>query len=126
MFGGVLMIRTIFVLILGVLITILLACGISAYHSNKPMGKSVCVLSLVVIPPLLGNIIIIAATTNWFSTVGQYIYHIGLDMIMFALIGFTYNYCRIDNRSLKGFHLYSRFLYALLTVDIVQLLLNPI
>lgn len=124
--GGVLMIRTIFVLILGVLITILLACGISAYHSNKPMGKSVCVLSLVVIPPLLGNIIIIAATTNWFSTVGQYIYHIGLDMIMFALIGFTYNYCRIDNRSLKGFHLYSRFLYALLTVDIVQLLLNPI
>ena len=92
------MIRTIFVLILGVLITILLACGISAYHSNKPMGKSVCVLSLVVIPPLFGNIIIIAATTNWFSTVGQYIYHIGMDMIMFALIGFTYNYCRIDNR----------------------------
>ncbi|MBO6129111.1 MAG: EAL domain-containing protein [Pseudobutyrivibrio sp.] len=88
------------------------------------MGKSVWVLNLIIIPPLLGNTIVIASTTMWLSSIGYYIYHIGMTLIMFALIGFTYNYCSIYNHSVRGFHIVSRILYGLLIIDMVQILAN--
>ena len=97
-------------------------CAWVAHRSKKEIAPAVVVLLTALIPPVLGNLLIILAHTKGLATVGCYIYCIGMDYAMFGLLGFTLKYCQIDWRS----RWQKRLVYAALIIDVVQLLLNPI
>lgn len=120
------MIRLAFVIIFAILIATLSMCGFVSYRSKKPIGKSVCFFCMSLIPPVLGNMIIISAPTEGCALVGCYIYYIGMDLIMFALLRFTNEYCYVKNYKKAKTRGLSVIIHILLDIDIIQMLLNPI
>ena len=114
--------RVFFSSVITVFAIILLVCIIIALKSKKKMGKAVAVLDLSLIPPMIGNLIIIGSDVRTLSEVGCYIYFIGLDIVMLGLIYFTKEYCNSSEytKRIPG------FIFVLLGIDIVQLLLNPV
>lgn len=117
------MIRLAFVLIFAVLIVTLAVCGIASYRSKKPIGRAVSFICISLIPPVLGNMIIVGTHVRTFALIGCYTYYIGMDIIMFALIRFTYEYCSVVNSHIRKTLL--KVIYILLCLDVVQMLLNP-
>ena len=97
-------------------------CAWIAHRSKKEIAPSVVVLLTALIPPVLGNLLIILAHTKGLATLGCYVYFLGMDFAMFGLLGFTLKYCQIDWRSVWQ----KRLVYGLLIIDVIQLLLNPI
>ncbi len=118
------MIRLVFIIIFALLIATLLVCGIASLRSEKSIGKSVCLFCLSLIPPVLGNMIIIAAKSEGLAYVGCYTYYIGMDLIMYTLIRFTNEYCRIKNEKGLRNNSVPFWINYLLIVDVIQLLLN--
>ena len=104
------------------LILALLICAFFAFKSKKKIGKSVGLLCLALIPPLAGNLIIISSGNEKVSTVGAYIYYLGMDLTMAALMKFTHDYCLVDKR----YNVLRFNTYLILTLDAIQLLANPI
>ncbi len=113
--------RDTFSLIFAVLILALGACSIIAYRSHKTNSFSVALLTASFIPPVIGNLIIIRSTEKTLSLIGDYIYYMGMDLVMFALLKFTYDYCNIRSRIKKARY----FADGLLILDIAQYLVNP-
>ena len=74
-------------------------CAWIAHRSKKEIAPSVVVLLTALIPPVLGNLLIILAHTKGLATLGCYVYFLGMDFAMFGLLGFTLKYCQIDWRS---------------------------
>ena len=74
------------------------------------------------IPPVSGNLLIIASTNRIISTIGYYIYFLGMNFVMYALLRFTLDYCLLKwpNRAVRN------FVHGLLLVDTIQYFLNPI
>ena len=107
-------------IILGVLILVLGFCSILANRSKKPIGKSVAMLVGSLIPPVIGNLFIIASAIETLTIVGCYIYFIGMDLVMVALLRFTFDYCGHT----KHRKMIKWILYTLLALDTVQLLIN--
>ena len=105
-----------------VLILSTCACAVFAYKSKKPIGKSVAFLLASLIPPVIGNLFIIASDKEMLSYVGCYIYFIGMDLVMIALAKFALDYC---GRS-KHKKLVLIVFGSLLIVDTIQILLNPL
>ena len=103
------------------LIASLGVCRVKAQRSRKAIGPSVALLDAALIPPLIGNLIIIASTGKTLSTVGCYIYFLGMDMVMYATLRFSLDYCAIPRQSRR----YCLFAYIPLGIDVAQLLLNP-
>ena len=97
-------------------------CAYLALRSRKAIGKHVAQTVAALIPPVIGNMIIIGSGTKASSTLGCYIYFLGMDLVMLALTGFTLEYCHLPNLKAK----YLTTVRALLAVDAVQLLLNPL
>ena len=115
------MMRSLFTILFIILIAALLICVAAAKRSHKAIGSYVAFLICALIPPVTGNLIIISSEDQLLSTVGCYIYYLGMDVVMLALLQFTFQYCRIQwpNKTV-------RFLvYALLAADAIQLLCNP-
>ncbi|MBQ8966616.1 GGDEF and EAL domain-containing protein [Ruminococcus sp.] len=113
-------IRVRFSIIFTVLVVMLIISAVRAYKSERKIGKSVAMLELSLLPPLLGNLIIIGASVRIRALVGSYIYLVGMDMVMLALVNFTDVYCTgIGNGRQKP-----TVVYLGLVADIVQLLLN--
>ena len=118
------MLRSVFIIIFALMIATLFLCGFASWHSEKPIGKSVCLFCFSLIPPVLGNMIIVAATTMAVASVGCYIYYIGMDFVMATLIIFTNEYCsKRINKDQKGKRV-PVWIYYLLAIDVVQMLLN--
>ena len=103
------------------LIAALAICSAMARRSHKRIGRSVALLTSCLIPPVIGNLIIIASSNPLLSNVGYYVYFLGMDLVMFSLVHFTTQYCSIawPNRTLRN------LFYSLLAVDVFQYLLNP-
>ncbi len=118
------MIRLAFAVIFAILIVTLALCGFVSFRSKKPIGKAVSFFCLSLIPPVLGNMIIVSATVKSLALVGCYTYYIGMDLVMFALIRFTYEYCPIKTKA--GGKNIAACIYILLCIDVIQLLLNPL
>ena len=118
------MIRTAFIILFAILIATLLICGLISLRSKKAIGKSVFLLCLSLIPPVLGNMIIVGATTRNVALVGCYTYYIGMDLIMFAMVGFTNEYCRVKNAKGERSTSVPTWIYYLLTIDVVQMFCN--
>ena len=104
------------------MVLVLATCIGVARRSYRKIGKAVAMLLAMLIPPVIGNLIIILASTKGIAMIGCYIYFIGMDAVIMALLHFTFDYCVISwpNRALQ----YS--VYGLVTLDVVQFLLNPV
>ncbi len=99
----------------------MIVCHRNARHSGKAIAPSVALLIGALIPPLIGNLIIISSPWEALSTVGYYIYFLGMDAIMFALLGFALDYCMISKKRRKLRYI----VYVVLGLDVVQYAVNP-
>ena len=97
-------------------------CANKAYHSQKSIGKPLSYLLCALIPPMIGNSLIIISGNRTLSTMGYYVYFLGMNAVMLSLVFFTRHYCMLPPENKKSKILVS----ALLTVDSVQLLCNLI
>ena len=105
-----------------VMIFALLACMSVARRSYRKIKGAVLMLLGMLIPPMLGNLIIILSTVKIPATIGCYVYFIGMDAFIMALLHFTFEYCMIKWPS----NIPRYLVYTLITLDVVQYALNPI
>ncbi|MBR1707216.1 MAG: EAL domain-containing protein [Clostridia bacterium] len=113
--------RYTFTVLYALMTVALLICARYAKQSRKSIGRSVSLLLLALVPPVIGNLIIIASGNQAISTIGCYIYFIGMDFVMFSLLRFTFDYTKISwpSQSLRIAVL------SILGLDILQFLVNP-
>ena len=104
-----------------VIIIAMMICTWIARHSGKRIGFAAAGLLAPLILPMAGNGLIILSGNRILSLVGCYLYYLGLDVSIAALIHFTYVYCHISRP--RKWVRYT--VYPLLLVDVIQLLLNP-
>ncbi|MBR4200468.1 MAG: EAL domain-containing protein [Oscillospiraceae bacterium] len=113
--------RSEFSVIFVFLITALIACSAAAKLSKKTIGGAVAFLEAALIPPVLGNLLIVM-TDSWnIAMLGRYIYFLGMDCTIYALMHFTVKYCKVTGNGQSTL----KIAYVALIVDTVQLLLNP-
>ena len=113
--------RIVFSIILIALIVALIACYRNARRSDKTIASSVGLLIGALLPPLIGNLIIITSSEETLSTIGYYIYFLGMDAVMFALLRFTLDYCAISGTKHRRFCVIA---YMLLGIDVIQYAVN--
>ena len=101
------------------LIAALIVCAFLSAKSRKSAGKAVAILIISLIPPMFGNLFIISSPVQSLAMTGCYIYFIGMDFVMAALIRFTFDYCDFKHRAL-----FKSVIYSILTLDAIQILLN--
>lgn len=112
--------RLFFSAVFMILMLVLLLCAINAGRHYKALGMAVARLDIALIPPILGNCIILASKTSTMSLIGYYIYFVGMNYTLFELMRFTRIYC---NQSGYGKKLPTWLKYFLLA-DAIQILLN--
>ena len=112
--------RVFFSVVFSVLVLALTICAIISYKSKKRIGKSVSLLLVSLIPPVIGNLFIIASPVDILSTVGCYIYFLGMNGVMYSLLHFAFRYTNIK-KHINTFHLIA---IVVLVGDAIQLLLN--
>ena len=115
-------IRIAFSTILTLLVAALCFCIYFARRSHKTIGRSVAWLDAAIIPPLIGNLIIMGSHVKELTAVGCYIYFIGMDVVILALMNFASAYCRVAGQ--KRRHKTPLVNYILLGADTIQMLLN--
>lgn len=107
--------------VLSILIIVLLACLLNAYHSRRELGKNLTFLLTGMASPVIGNFIVIVSTQLTPALIGNYIYSLGFDAAIFALFRYTFAYCEMG-RPKRGL---LAFVYSLFAVDIILYILNP-
>ena len=113
--------RYAFAVLFIIMVLALLACVSVARRSYKKIGGTVAMLIGMLIPPVIGNLIIILSTAKIPATIGCYIYFIGMDAVMMSLLHFTFEYCVV-----KWPNNFLRYLvYTIVSVDVLQYALNP-
>ena len=105
-----------------ILILALSFCAFLARRSDRPSRNAVAFLEAALIPPVLGNLIIVGTSIRATALVGCYFYYLGMDLVMYALVNFTDVYC--NGRDRTKYH--PRFIDLALAADAVQMLLNPL
>lgn len=105
----------------GILIIALLVCLVIAKKSRKPIGNALSFLLAGLTIPVLGNLILIISTQRTISTIGYYIYFIGMDCAIYSLWYFTHVYCDMGKPK-KGLNI---LVCTLFGADIIQYALNP-
>ena len=103
---------------------IIIAMGICVWiarHSGKRIGFAAAGLLAPLMLPMTGNLIIILSSGRTLSLAGCYIYYLGLDISIVALLHFAHVYYRIEQPK----QWFTNIALCLLTVDVIQLLLNP-
>lgn len=111
--------RELFSAIFIVIIVALTLCGLAARRSTNPLGKPLSNLIFVLILPISGNLIIASSQHELLSTIGCYVYFLGMDVLSLALIRYTFLYCGYNYDKVK------KFIYAFVAVDIIQYGFNP-
>ena len=111
--------RIILSIIFSLLVLTLAFCAVVAFLSKRKSGKAVAGLVASLIFPVVGNLLIIASPYEALSMTGCYIYFVGMNLVMLALIGFTHFYCHLK---------WPKFIFitlcVLLAADAIQLLVN--
>ena len=113
--------RLAFGILFSVIIVAMIVCARIARKSGNRMGFAAACLLTALILPMAGNGIIIVSGNRTFSLIGCYMYYLGLDVSIAALVYYTYVYCRIT----KPANWFRNAAYFLLLADMIQLLLNP-
>lgn len=109
-------------IVFAIMIVALIICAIMASRSKKAIGLVVAFAVTCIIFPIVGNLIITVSTSEKLSTIGYYIYFIGMDMIMYSMFYFALRYCRVK----KSYKFLRILVVTLSLIDVVQLLLNPL
>ena len=120
------MLRTAFIFVFALLIAGLMLCSHASIRSKKPIGRQVSLVCLSLIPPILGNMIIIGTTKRSIALVGCYIYYIGMDFIMYALIKFTNQYCHTKENLNRNKNAIPVWINLFVIADIIQMLMNTL
>lgn len=95
-------------------------CAWISSRSEMDIAPKVTHFLISLLPPVVGNLIIIVAHTEGFSLFGRYLYATGIDITMYCLLDFTLQYCGLKwNKTLH------RITVACVALDIGQLLCNP-
>ncbi len=113
--------RLTFGILFSVIIIAMAICVRIAKNSGKRMGFAAACLLAALILPMAGNGIIIVSGSKTISLIGCYMYYLGLDLSIGALLFYTFVYCRITGRVKWLWNA----AYCLLLADIIQLLMNP-
>ncbi len=79
--------RLVFSVLYLILIALLILCAVLAWFSDKPARKAVAFLEAALIPPVLGNLLIVITDTRSVALLGCYFYYLGMDLVMGALYG---------------------------------------
>lgn len=109
-----------FPVVFALLIAVLIFCAVKSFQSRKALGKTVGMLNLSMIPPMIGNLLIIVSTDRLLTVIGDYIYFLGMDLVMLALVRFSIEYCSgIGKGKVRR-----SIMYVALLTDAVQLSLN--
>ena len=114
--------REAYILLFSAMTIMLGVCAVLAAFSRKRNGKSVAFVLVAFMVPVIGNIFIVSAVSRNLSTIGEYIYFLGMDLTVLGLLTFAIDYCEYDKS--KGRLRY--IAYALLAADAVQYAINPI
>ena len=114
--------RFTFSVIYSLLIIALGVCSVIAWKSRKAIGRSVTQLEGSLIPPVMGNLLIVGSDNRKIALAGSYIYFIGMDLVMYALVYFTARYCKLRGPR----HRIPNAVYVILALDVLQLMLNPL
>ena len=99
----------------------LIGCGLVARRSDRAIAPKVANFLFSLLGPVIGNLLIIIAHTEPLALVGRYLYAAGINIAVYCMLDFTIEYC-----GMKWNPTVHRILVALLGLDIVQFLLNPI
>jgi len=113
-------IRLTFSIIFVALSVALAVCGLIAFRSRKAIGVPLGRMLFCLIPPVIGNMMIIAATTKLPATIGCYLYYIGIDFTAFGVLRYTLAYCNIPWKNNRARVL----VLSLLGLDVLQLFAN--
>lgn len=113
--------RDIISLIFVGLIVMLGICGIIAQHSKKKNAIPVSYFNFSIIPPIAGNLILALSISERFSTIGCYVFFIGMDFVALGLAYLTFNYCEVK----KHKRLATIIIAFALGIDCVQYMFNP-
>ena len=108
-------------IIFGILTLIIVACLIIAHRSRKAIGAYVSLVLVSLIPPIIGNLVIMNSEEELLSTAGCYLYSVGMDLLLFSLFRFSYEYCDLDWKKSK----WKILICVLLAVDALQYAFNP-
>ena len=92
---GVCALRLTFGIILFVLAGALAVCSEIARKNDRAVRRAAATLLLCTIPPVAGNAVITLSSQRVVSTLGCYTYHVGMDLLIAALLHFTFFYCRL-------------------------------
>ena len=108
-------------IIFGILIILLLACVIIAHRSRKAIGAYVSLVLISLIPPVIGNLVLVASEDELLSTFGCYLYCLGMNFTVFSLFRFTFEYCDFEWKKFKP-----RWIAIILIgLDCLQFAVNP-
>ncbi len=113
--------RLTYTIIFVVLIVILFNCAFVSRKSTKSIGNAVFWLVTSFIIPVFGNLIIIFSSNKLLSTIGYYIYFIGMDSAVMAIMYYSFKYCNIERRFKKVYYL----IHSLVFIDCIQYIFNP-
>jgi len=97
-------------------------CAGLTRRSKRAIAEDVKFLLISLCAPIIGNLIIIASSDSLISTIGCYIYYIGLDWAVITLLRFTADYCNLPYFGTK----WRVIANSIIAIDVIQLLLNPI
>ena len=119
--------RLTFSIIFAILVIALCNCSYAAVRTHKPIGRYVALLSVALVPPVFGNMLIVSSGSQLAALIGYYTYFIGMDAAMLCLVLFSNAYCKgaVQGENVRH-HSIPKPIYFLLAIDAVQMLLNPI
>ncbi|MBR4627206.1 MAG: EAL domain-containing protein [Ruminococcus sp.] len=103
-----------------ILICALTVCVISAKRSKQRISNAVMMLCASLLIPVIGNFIIIISETKPYAKLGYYLYFMGVDFLIVALMYFAKVYCRTGEVK----HKEPKFLYVLFAADVIQIMIN--
>jgi len=114
-------VRYVMAAIIALLVIALAVCAHFARKSTKTIAPRVAALIDALLLPVIGNLVIILSGNRTLSTLGCLIYFIGMNAVVYALLTFTFDYCRFPKPK-TGI---KRIVLGLLVFDAAQLLCNP-
>ncbi|MBO4863965.1 MAG: EAL domain-containing protein [Eubacterium sp.] len=110
-----------FTIIFIILIVVMSIAAFLSRRSKRAVGRSVAWIVAGIIPPVIGNLLIVAFSDKLTTTIGYYIYFLGMDVVVISLLRFAYIYC-----DMTWFNMKRRLMFfGLFLIDIVQYILNP-
>ena len=95
-------------------------CGFASKRSRRNIGKAVSWLSFTLLVPVMGNFLMIVTKKEKVAYLGYCLYFVGVDLMILGLMYFSMIYCKTGETK----HKTPKINYILLTLDIIQIMLN--